>query len=70
MHAGDRVLGFNALGSRWDHTVLTRWIEEERPVDWVRENLRRAQFDVELGRAPLKEMTARSLPVVRKGASR
>lgn len=70
VHAGDRVLGFNALGSRWDHTVLTRWIEEERPVDWVRENLRRAQFDVELGRAPLHEMSARPLPVERRGASR
>ena len=69
VHAGDKVLGFNALGSRWDHTVLTRWIEEERPVDWVRANLRAAQFDVELGRAPLHEMTARALPVQRKGAS-
>lgn len=69
VHAGDRVLGFNALGSRWDHTVITRWIEEERPVDWVREHLREAQFDVELGRAPLREMTARSLPVARRGAS-
>lgn len=70
VHSGDRVLGFNALGSRWDHTVLTRWIEEERPVQWVRENLRRAQFDVELGRAPLHEMTARPLPVERRGVSR
>jgi NADPH-dependent 2,4-dienoyl-CoA reductase/sulfur reductase-like enzyme len=70
VHAGDKVLGFNALGSRWDHTVITRWIEEERPVDWVRENLRAAQFDVEFGRAPLKEMTARALPVERRGASK
>lgn len=69
VHAGDRVLGFNALGSRWDHTVITRWIEEERPVEWVRENLRRAQFDVEFGRAPLHEMPARALPVARKGVS-
>ncbi|TAK30170.1 MAG: FAD-dependent oxidoreductase [Myxococcaceae bacterium] len=69
VHSGDKVLGFNALGSRWDHTVITRWIEEQRPVDWVREHLRRAQFDVELGRAPLHEMTARALPIARKGVS-
>jgi NADPH-dependent 2,4-dienoyl-CoA reductase/sulfur reductase-like enzyme len=69
VHAGDKVLGFNALGSRWDHTVITRWIDEQRPVDWVREHLREAQFDVELGRAPLREMTARALPIARKGVS-
>jgi len=70
VHAGDRVLGFNALGSRWDHTVLTRWIEEERPVAWVREHLARAQFDVELGRAPLGEMRARPLPIERRGGGK
>lgn len=70
VHAGDKVLGFNALGSRWDHTVLTRWIEEDRPLSWVRANLARAQFDVELGRAPLGEMRARSLPIARKGGTK
>ena len=70
MHAGDKVLGFHALGSRWDHTVLTRWIEEERPVDWVRAHLREAQFDVELGRAPLGEMRARPLPIERRGGAK
>jgi len=70
VHSGDRVLGFNALGSRWDHTVLARWIEEERPLEWVREHLRQAQFDVELERAPLHQMSARPLPVERRGVSR
>ena len=67
--ADDTVLGFNALGSRWDHAALTRWIEEERPLDWVRAHLREAQFDVELGRAPLGEMPARALPLARRGVS-
>lgn len=70
VHSGDRVLGFNALGSRWDHTALARWIEEERPLEWVREHLRRAQLDVELGRAPLHQMSARPLPVERRGTSK
>jgi NADPH-dependent 2,4-dienoyl-CoA reductase/sulfur reductase-like enzyme len=26
----DRVVGFNMLGRRWDHSVLIRWIEERR----------------------------------------
>ncbi|TNF62015.1 MAG: FAD-dependent oxidoreductase, partial [Deltaproteobacteria bacterium] len=29
------VVGFNMLGRRWDHTVLIRWIEERRSLDWV-----------------------------------
>ncbi|HEX2569123.1 MAG TPA: NAD(P)/FAD-dependent oxidoreductase [Polyangia bacterium] len=48
-----RVLGFNMLGSRWDHAVLTRWVEEGRDIDWVREHLREAQYDVEFGRLDL-----------------
>ena len=45
------VIGFNMLGSRWDHTILERWIQERRPLDYVRSHLRTAQFDVEFGRA-------------------
>ncbi|MBA2662829.1 MAG: FAD-dependent oxidoreductase [Bradymonadaceae bacterium] len=51
-----RVLGFNMLGSRWDHTVLMRWIAERRDIDYVREHLHEAQFDVEFGRAKLHQM--------------
>lgn len=52
---------FNAIGSRWDTTVIARWIEEKRAMDWVRSRLRDAQFDVEFGRAPIERMTEREL---------
>lgn len=42
------VIGFNMLGRRWDHSVLVRWIEEQRQLDWVLEHLREANFDEEL----------------------
>jgi NADPH-dependent 2,4-dienoyl-CoA reductase/sulfur reductase-like enzyme len=45
---GDRVVGFNFLGSRWDHEPLARWIEERRSLDWVLAHLGEAQFDEEL----------------------
>jgi len=44
----DRVVGFNMLGRRWDHTVLIRWIEERRSLRWVLRHLRDAAFDTEL----------------------
>jgi len=50
------VLGFNMLGSRWDHTILQRWIAQRRSIDYVREHLSEAQFDVEFGRAKLEKM--------------
>jgi hypothetical protein len=46
-------VGFNMLGRRWDHSVLTRWIEERRTLDWVLEHLNDAAFDTELV-APLR----------------
>jgi hypothetical protein len=45
---GDRVVGFNMLGSRWDHEPLLQWIHERRRLDWVLEHLHEAQFDEEL----------------------
>lgn len=51
-----RVLGFNMLGSRWDHRILTRWIEERRSLEHVRDHLHQAQFDHEFGRANLRKM--------------
>ncbi len=45
--SGDRVVGFNFLGRRWDHTVLIRWIEEHRDLDYVLEHLQEAAFDTE-----------------------
>lgn len=44
---GDRVVGFNMLGSRWNHEPLLRWIQERRSLDWVLGHLREAQFDEE-----------------------
>jgi len=44
---GDRVVGFNMLGSRWDHEPLLRWIYERRSLEWVLEHLGEAQFDEE-----------------------
>ena len=42
------VVGFNALGRRWDHEVFIRWIEERRDLTWVLDHLRQASFDTEL----------------------
>jgi NADPH-dependent 2,4-dienoyl-CoA reductase/sulfur reductase-like enzyme len=44
---GDRVVGFNFLGSRWDHEPLLQWIHERRSLDYVLEHLHEAQFDEE-----------------------
>jgi hypothetical protein len=44
---GDRVVGFNALGSRWDHTVFLRWIHERRSLAFVLDHMREASFDEE-----------------------
>ena len=53
----ERVIGFSMLGSRWDHTILIRWIEERRTLDFVRKHLAKAQFDVEFGRTKLSKMS-------------
>ena len=47
------VIGFNMLGSRWDHTFFERWIAERRSMADVMPQLHLAQFDVEFGRANL-----------------
>jgi hypothetical protein len=57
-----QVLGFNMLGSRWDHAVLTRWVEEGRDIDWVREHLHEAQYDVEFGRLDLNSLQEEERP--------
>jgi NADPH-dependent 2,4-dienoyl-CoA reductase/sulfur reductase-like enzyme len=51
---GGRVIGFNMLGSRWNHEPLMRWIEERRGLDYVLQHLAEAQFD--------EEFTARFSP--------
>ena len=42
-----RVIGFNLLGRRWDHSVMLRWIDERRSLPWVLEHLHEASFDTE-----------------------
>jgi NADPH-dependent 2,4-dienoyl-CoA reductase/sulfur reductase-like enzyme len=44
---GDRVVGFNMLGSRWNHEPMLEWIHERRSLDYVLEHLHEAQFDEE-----------------------
>lgn len=45
---GDRVVGFNLFGRRWDHEVLLEWIDQRRSLDWVLDHLHEASFDTEL----------------------
>jgi NADPH-dependent 2,4-dienoyl-CoA reductase/sulfur reductase-like enzyme len=47
---GDRVVGFNMLGGRWNHEPLLEWIQDRRPLDWVLAHLHEAQFDEEFER--------------------
>jgi len=44
---GDRVVGFNFLGTRWNHEPLLEWIPERRSLEWVLVHLHEAQFDEE-----------------------
>jgi len=44
---GNRVVGFNMLGSRWNHEPFLEWIHERRPLEWVLQHLGKAQFDEE-----------------------
>jgi NADPH-dependent 2,4-dienoyl-CoA reductase/sulfur reductase-like enzyme len=45
---GDRVVGFNMLGGRWNHEVMLDWIDQRRRLDDVLDRLGEAQFDEEL----------------------
>jgi NAD(P)H-nitrite reductase large subunit len=69
VHHEGRVIGFNLLGSRWDHALLTRWVDEGRTLEWTLDHLRDAQFDVEFGRADLRAMREEELPLPVKGAA-
>ena len=41
------VKGFNVLGIRLRHQVCERWIKENKPIEYVLENLAEANFDPE-----------------------
>ena len=56
---GGAVIGFNMLGSRWNHAHLERWIHERRSLGEVVERLHEAQFDVEFGRLDLRPLRRR-----------
>lgn len=43
----EQVVGFNMLGSRWNHEPLLDWIHERRSLEFVLEHLAEAQFDEE-----------------------
>ena len=45
-----RVQGFNTLGVRYRQVVCQRWIQDGRPVDYVLQHLREANFDPEFSR--------------------
>ena len=47
-HEQGTVRGFTAIGSRWDHEVLARWVEGRAPLDDVRGALDAAAFNGEL----------------------
>jgi NADPH-dependent 2,4-dienoyl-CoA reductase/sulfur reductase-like enzyme len=44
---GERVVGFNMLGGRWNHEPLLQWIHDRRSLDFVLTHLAEAQFDEE-----------------------
>ena len=52
-----RLIGFNGLGARFDHTIIEDWIEEQWTVEQCIQNLKSAQFDVEFGRIPFENAT-------------
>jgi NADPH-dependent 2,4-dienoyl-CoA reductase/sulfur reductase-like enzyme len=44
---GERVVGFNMVGGRWNHEVFLGWIHDRRELRWVLDHLHEAQFDEE-----------------------
>ncbi|TNE52199.1 MAG: NAD(P)/FAD-dependent oxidoreductase [Deltaproteobacteria bacterium] len=57
------VLGFNMLGSRWNHELLEDWVNEGRTLDYVKQNLHQAQYDVEFGQVKLDRMEEQIIPL-------
>lgn len=63
VYASDRVVGFNMLGSRWDHNVLEKWIQERRSPEYCLRRLKEAQFDVEFGRMRYESVPQQRIPL-------
>jgi NADPH-dependent 2,4-dienoyl-CoA reductase/sulfur reductase-like enzyme len=56
VHIDGRVVGFNAMGLRWRHTICEGWISQERDVRHVLDRLEDAGFDPEFYRTHEPEM--------------
>jgi len=52
VHNDNEVLGFSMIGSRWDHSVLLRFIEEHRPLEYFLEHSAEAAFEPEMFSLP------------------
>ena len=50
VHRDGAVVGFNLMGIRYRHEVCEAWIREQRSVEYVFRNLRKAHFDPEFYR--------------------
>jgi len=59
VHDGDVFLGLTAVGSRWDHELLQRWVQQRRSASFVEQNLASASFDVEFGRPAWRRLKRR-----------
>ena len=44
---GENVIGINVMGLRYRHEVCEGWIKEQRSLDYVLDNLQKANFDPE-----------------------
>ena len=52
----DEFLGINTFGIRMKHEVFDRWLNEKRSLDYVIQNLKRANFDPEFFKNYEKEI--------------
>ncbi|MEM9292233.1 MAG: FAD-dependent oxidoreductase [Acidobacteriota bacterium] len=52
------VVGFNVMGIRYRHELCHQWLEDERPLPWVLENLGAANFDPEFFRQHESDLVA------------
>ena len=58
VHRQGAVVGFNLMGVRYRHEICEAWIREQRSVEYVVRNLRRAHFDPEFCRRWDRDITA------------
>jgi NAD(P)H-nitrite reductase large subunit len=61
-HQNGRVVGFNALGCRYDHEVWLRWIRERRSLDYALRHMGESAFDAEFTRPYLPNDVPQARP--------